>query len=69
MGRPKLKEKDKKTKLGISISREINDKIEKVTNNKSKFIEHVINAYFDSNYSLESLKSGSIVINRYTETN
>lgn len=46
MGRPKLKEKDKKTKLGISISRENKDKIEKITNNKSKFIEDLIEDYF-----------------------
>lgn len=46
MARPKLKEKDKKTKLGISISRDIKDKIEMVTNNKSKFIEDIITEYF-----------------------
>lgn len=48
MARPKLKKQDKKTKLGISISREVKDKIEAITSNKSKFIEHVIQAYFDT---------------------
>lgn len=46
MGRPKLKEKDKKVKLGITISREINILLEETTNNKSKFIEDIINLYF-----------------------
>ena len=40
MGRPKLKEKDKKTKLGITISREVNLLLEEVTNNKSRYIEN-----------------------------
>lgn len=48
MARPKLKQEDKKTKLGISISREIKDKIEAITSNKSQFIEHVIQVYFDT---------------------
>ena len=47
MGRPKLKEKDKKVQLGITISREINSKIEKITHNKSAFIERIIGNYFD----------------------
>ena len=46
MARPKLKTEDKKTKLGISISREIKSKIELVANNKSKFIEDIITEYF-----------------------
>jgi len=46
MARPKLKLEEQKTKLGISISREIKDKIELVTNNKSKFIEDLIIGYF-----------------------
>ena len=49
MSRPKLPKLDKKVKLGITISREINNKIEKISHNKSAFIEHVIQAYFDSN--------------------
>lgn len=46
MGRPKLKEKDKKTKLGITISREINKQLDKETSNKSKFIEELLEEYF-----------------------
>lgn len=48
MARPKLKQEDRKTKLGISISREIKDKIELVTTNKSKFIEDLITEYFNN---------------------
>lgn len=47
MGRPKLKEKDKKTKLGITISREMNELLDKETSNKSGFIEELIKKYFD----------------------
>lgn len=47
MARPKLNTEDKKTKLGISISRDIKDKIENITNNKSKFIEDLITEYFN----------------------
>ena len=49
MSRPKMKQEEKKTKLGISISREIKDKIESLTNNKSKFIEDLIIEYFKTN--------------------
>jgi hypothetical protein len=42
MGRPKLIELDKKIKLSITISREVNKKLEKLTNNKSRFIEEMI---------------------------
>ncbi len=49
MARPKMKQEEKKTKLGISISREIKDKIELITNNKSKFIEDLITEYFKNN--------------------
>jgi hypothetical protein len=49
MPRPKMKQEEKKTKLGISISREIKDKIESLTNNKSKFIEDLIIEYFKTN--------------------
>jgi hypothetical protein len=45
MGRPKLKKEEKKTKLGISISKESNQKLEKLTNNKSGFIENLIKNY------------------------
>lgn len=47
MGRPKLKEKDKKTKLGITISREMNELLDKETSNKSGFIEKLVKKYFD----------------------
>ncbi len=46
MGRPKLKEKDKKTKLGITISRELNKLLDEETSNKSGFIENLIANYF-----------------------
>ena len=46
MGRPKLSMEDKKGKLGISISKELIIKINNETNNKSTFIEKLINDYF-----------------------
>jgi len=42
MSRPRLTEQDKKIKLSITISRESNIVLEKLTNNKSKFIEEII---------------------------
>lgn len=48
MGRPKLKEKDKKGKLGITISKVLINKINNVTNNKSVFIENLIINYFEN---------------------
>jgi len=42
MSRPKLKELDKKVKLSITISRQINTKLENLTKNKSNFIEELI---------------------------
>jgi len=42
MGRPKLPKDDKKIKLSITLSNEVNLKLEKLTNNKSKFIEELI---------------------------
>ena len=46
------KEKDKKGKLGISLSKELIMKINSVTNNKSTFIEKLIFDYFKScNYN------------------
>lgn len=47
MGRPKLKENEKKGKLGISISKDLIIKLNSVTNNKSTFIEGLINDYFN----------------------
>lgn len=48
MGRPKLKQEDKKGKLGISLSKELIEKINSVTNNKSVFIEDLIIKHFIS---------------------
>ena len=42
MSRPFLKPEEKKDKLGITISKELNEKLGVVTNNKSKFIEDLI---------------------------
>lgn len=49
MARPKLKDGDKKSKLGITISRELFEKIDLETNNKSRFIENLIKKYFKKN--------------------
>lgn len=46
MARPKLKEDDKKGKLGITISKELIEKINRETNNKSTFIEMLVTEYF-----------------------
>lgn len=46
MARPKLKQEDQKGKLGITISKELINKIEIETNNKSKFIENLVIEYF-----------------------
>jgi hypothetical protein len=46
MGRPKLKEENKKGKLGISISKELINKINNISDNKSVFIENLIIKYF-----------------------
>jgi metal-responsive CopG/Arc/MetJ family transcriptional regulator len=46
MGRPKLKLENKKIKLGITITREINELINKHAYNKSEFIELIIKEYF-----------------------
>lgn len=51
MGRPKLKQEDKKGKLGITISKDLIDKINVITNNKSTFIEGLIKNYFN-NYGM-----------------
>lgn len=42
MPRPKIKNEDKKIKVSITLSKEINNKLEKLTNNKSNFIEDLI---------------------------
>jgi hypothetical protein len=46
MARPKLKEEDKKIRLGVTISRELYKKINLETNNKSEFIEKLLTKYF-----------------------
>ena len=46
MARPKLKEEDKKIRLGVTISRELYKKIKLETNNKSEFIEKLLTKYF-----------------------
>jgi metal-responsive CopG/Arc/MetJ family transcriptional regulator len=46
MARPKLKEGDKKIRLGVTISRELYKKIDSETNNKSEFIEKLLTKYF-----------------------
>ena len=45
MGRPKLEEKEKKIKLGITISNHSFTMLGILTNNKSEFIENLINNY------------------------
>lgn len=47
MSRPKLIEQDKKIKLSVTISRETNNKLETLTNNKSSFIDKIISEYYD----------------------
>lgn len=42
MARPKLKEEDKKIKLSITLSSEVNNILNSITNNKSKTIEDLI---------------------------
>jgi hypothetical protein len=54
MGRPKLQEKDKKTKLGITIDRELNQKIEDETSNKSALIEKILTEYFNRKHNHEN---------------
>jgi hypothetical protein len=46
MARPKLKQDEKKGKLGISLSKTLIDKINAITNNKSVFIENILINYF-----------------------
>jgi metal-responsive CopG/Arc/MetJ family transcriptional regulator len=46
MGRPKLKQEDKKGKLGISLSKELIKQLDLITNNKSNLIEQIIIEYF-----------------------
>lgn len=48
MGRPKLKQEDKKGKLGISLSKELIKKLDIITNNKSNLIEQIITKYLNN---------------------
>lgn len=43
MSRKKLPQSEKKIKISISISQDLNKKLETKTYNKSKFIEELIN--------------------------
>ena len=42
MARPKLKESDKKGKIGITLTKQQIQKLDEITNNKSKFIEELL---------------------------
>ena len=48
MGRPKLKQEDKKGKLGLSLSKELIKKLDIITNNKSNLIEQIITKYLNN---------------------
>jgi hypothetical protein len=52
MGRPKLKQNDKKIKLSITIDCNLNNKLSEITNNKSKLIELLIFNYIKYNENL-----------------
>lgn len=45
MGRPKLNESEKKCKLGVTVSKEVYDKINTVSN-KSELIDRLLKEYF-----------------------
>ena len=49
MSRPKIKTEDKKTKNGISISIDVKNKLNSISN-KSIFIENLIIEYFKKIY-------------------
>lgn len=63
MGRPKLEEKEKKIKLGITISNHSFTMLEMLTNNKSEFIENLINNY------LKNVKITNNIEIKYDENN
>jgi len=46
MGRPKLKEKEKKIQLGITISREMHQQLDKATGNMSGYIQKLLEEHF-----------------------
>jgi hypothetical protein len=45
--RPKLPEYKKRVKISITLSKDINDKLEKDIINKSKLIEKLLKKYYD----------------------
>lgn len=49
MSRTKLPKLERKVKIGICLSRETNKFLNAVTNNKSKFIEDLINKHINNN--------------------
>ena len=46
-GRPILPDEEKKRKVSITLSKKILNKLEVITNNKSFFIEKILNEYFN----------------------
>ena len=46
MGRPKMNKNDKKVKVSITLTKETNNILEELTNNKSKTIENLIIGFF-----------------------
>jgi len=48
MARPKIPEEKKKVVLGVTISNYLNEMIKKETYNKSKFIEELLENYFNN---------------------
>ena len=49
MGRKKIPLEEKKVKISITISVDLNKKLENATYNKSKFIEDILNKKFEKN--------------------
>jgi hypothetical protein len=47
MGRPKKMEEEKKVKYGISIDRNLFDKMKEEHKSVSKFIQKLVKAYYD----------------------
>lgn len=49
MSRPKLPKEELKIKVSITISKIVNSELEKITNNKSKFIEDLLFEFIKNN--------------------
>jgi|AntRauMFilla1563_2_1112583.scaffolds.fasta_scaffold00356_2 metal-responsive CopG/Arc/MetJ family transcriptional regulator len=49
MGRPKLNESDKKIKVSITLDKDLNDQLNKITNNKSKLIGELLETHIKEN--------------------